>query len=147
MSRECAITLVGWCLACPALAAGADAVRSIEVTDNTTLRAAMCEAKPGSRIRIAPGNYTGGLYVERLTGTERQPIVIEAHDPARPPVILGGTVGFHLPDAAHVTLCGLVFRGQSGNGVNIDDSGSYDTPAHHVSIEHVVFDAIGPKGN
>ena len=37
--------------------------------------------------------------------------------------------------------------GATGNGINIDDGGSPDTPAHHVVLRGLVVRDIGPTGN
>jgi hypothetical protein len=120
---------------------------SVYVSSDTELRAVLADAKPGTTIRIAPGTYAGGVYVNGLAGTAEQPIVIEGADPTNPPVFDGGSEAIHLTDAAHVTIRHLVIRGQTGNGINIDDGRTYDTPAHHVTIEDAAFRDIGPKGN
>jgi hypothetical protein len=38
-------------------------------------------------------------------------------------------------------------RGQSGNGINIDDGGTYDTPSQHLVLESLHVSKIGPTGN
>ena len=118
----------------------------IDVTTDAELRATIRDAKPGTTIRIAPGTYAAGIYASGLASSAEHPIVIEGADPKNPPVFEGGAEAIHLTDAAYVTLRHLVIRGQTGNGINIDDGGSYDTPAHHVTIEHVTFRDIGPRG-
>jgi hypothetical protein len=125
----------------------AAATTTIDVASDAELRAALRDVKPGTTIRIAPGKYAGGVYASGMAGTADQPIVIEAADPKNCPVFDGGSEGIHLTDAAHVTLRRLFIRGQSGNGINIDDGGSYESPSHHVTIEDVAFRDIGPKGN
>ena len=37
--------------------------------------------------------------------------------------------------------------GVRGNGVNIDDGGSYDSPAHHILLRGLAIRDIGPDGN
>src|SRR5262249_10210997 len=76
-----------------------------------------------------------------------KPIVLAAADPKRPPVLEGGGVGLHLTDPAHVELSHLVVARISGNGINIDDGGSYDSPAHHVVLRDLVVREVGPNGN
>src|SRR5687768_14861107 len=127
----------------PTVARGA----AFDVSTREALLEALKQAKPGSTIRIAAGTYAGGIYVRPIAGTEKQPVVIEGANPKNPPVIEGGAEGIHLTDAAHVTLRHLVVLGQSGNGINIDDGGTYESPSHHVLIENVMFRDIGPRGN
>lgn len=128
------------------LTTAAHAGQTFRVADDAALRAAIRKAQPGDTIRIASGAYAPGVWIENLHGTAQSPIVIEG-DPQSPPEFLGGNEGWHLSDCSHVTLRRLVVGKQKSNGINIDDGGSFDTPAHHIRLEHVrVFD-IGPEGN
>ena len=45
------------------------------------------------------------------------------------------------------TLLFYLYAGFPTNGINIDDGGSYDTPAHHIILENVTILETGPKGN
>lgn len=107
----------------------------------------MNSAKPGSHISIAPGNYAGGFYFTDLRGEPGKPIVIAASDPAAPPVFGDAGVGIHLSNPAWVELRHLAFHKLSGNGLNIDDGGSYRLTAHHVVLRGLKISDIGPKGN
>jgi len=123
------------------------AERSVEVGNDQALRDALRQATPGTQIRIAPGDYRPGVTVHGLQGTAEAPIVIEGSDPERPPRFRGGTTGWHLIDCAHLTLRHLAVQGQSGNGLNVDDGGSYDTPSHHIVLEDLHVSDVGPRGN
>ena len=117
-------------------------VRTIEA-----LRTAVANARPGRRIRVAPGTYAGGLAFQGVAGAKDRPVVLEAEDAAHPPVFRGGTNGFQFTDAAWLELRGLVFEGATGNGLNLDDGGTPDTPAHHVVLRDLVVRDVGPDGN
>lgn len=52
-----------------------------------------------------------------------------------------------LSGAAFVELHNLVFIGATGNGLNIDDGGSFDTPAHHIVLRGLTVKDVGPAGN
>ena len=52
-----------------------------------------------------------------------------------------------LSDVAHVELIDLVVEGATGNGINIDDGGTFDTPSHHVVLRGLVVRDVGPTGN
>lgn len=119
----------------------------IIVATSSELSDALANAAPGDVIRVAPGRYRGGLHRERLYGTKDAPIVIEAADPGRPPVIEGGGNCLHLSDPAYVVLRNLVLTGAEGNGLNIDDGGTKDSPAHHLTLEGIRVRDIGPRGN
>ncbi len=111
------------------------------------MQQALREAQPGTVIRIAPGNYQPGYWVENLHGTPAAPIVIEAEEPRQPPVFSGGSEAWHFSDVSHLVVRGLVCRGQSGNGMNVDDAGSFDTPTHHLVLEDLVIEDTGSRGN
>lgn len=131
----------------PLSARSAAAQSVVKVDDTPSLREALQGARPGTRIELAPGEYAGGIMVSGLAGTRKEPVLVCAADRERPPVIRGGTAGLHLIDPAHVHLRDLVFEGASGNGLNVDDGGSYETPAHDVVLERIVVRDVGPGGN
>jgi len=119
----------------------------VKVRDVESLRRALGSAKAGTRILLEPGEYAGGLSARGLAGAPGKPIVIGAADRARPPVIRGGGSGIQLTDPAHVEIEHLVVAGASGNGINIDDGGDFETPAHHVVIRDVTVREVGSRGN
>jgi len=119
----------------------------VAVTDDATLRRALAAAKPGSRIVLAPGKYRAGLEIINVRGSADKRLVIEAADPKDKPVIEGGRLGIHVRGCAYVTLRNLVVRGAAGNGINVDDGGSPDTPGQFITIESVDVADIGPRGN
>ena len=104
-------------------------------------------AKPGDRIRIAPGEYAGGLHLAGLRGAEGKPVVLEALDRKRPPTFRGGGSAIQLTDPVHVEVRDLVVEGATGNGVNVDDGGTPDTPASDVVLADLVVRDVGPRGN
>jgi hypothetical protein len=119
----------------------------VTVRSSTELRSALSKAVPGTRILLAPGEYAGGLHFANLRGTASQPIVIASSDQARMAVLKGGGAGIHLTDPAYVEIHQLVIAGWTGNGLSIDDGGSFDTPAHHILIRGLVVTNSGPSGN
>ena len=80
-----------------------------------------------------------------MAGTKDRPIVIEGGEPA--PVFSGGACALHLVDCRYVTLRNLTVKGCSGNGINVDDGGSVDSPAHGIVLENVTVLDTGPTGN
>jgi len=119
----------------------------VNVADNASLTAALRSARPGTTIRIAAGEYRGGVYQDNLHGTREAPITIEAADPKNPPVFRGGNGGWHLSDCSYLVMRNLQLTGHAINGLNIDDGGTYDTPTHHLFIEGLRITDIGPRGN
>ncbi len=123
------------------------AAQAVTVRDAAGLRAAVAAAQPGARILLAPGRYPGGFSFSNLRGETNRPVVIAAADPQNPPVIEGGANGMQLSDPAFVELHDLVFHGATGNGLNIDDGGSFDTPAREVLLRGLRVTDVGPQGN
>lgn len=119
----------------------------VRVADDDALRAALRAAQPGTTIVIAAGTYRGGITVEGLAGTAREPIVIRGADARQPPLFEGGGNAFHLRDVAWIELADLAVRGATGNGLNIDDGGTSETPTRHVTLRRLVITDIGSNGN
>lgn len=119
----------------------------IDVNTRTQLAEALNSAKAGDTIRIAPGTYAGGISKHELQGQAGKPITITGSDPGNPPVFKGGHNAFQFTDPAYVILSHLVVTDSTANGINIDDAGSFDTPAQHVTLKHIQFRNIGPRGN
>ncbi|MFO0952998.1 MAG: right-handed parallel beta-helix repeat-containing protein [Isosphaeraceae bacterium] len=117
------------------------------VRDAGQLRQALAQARAGQTILVAPGRYPGGFSADGLRGEAGRPVVIAAADPADPPVFEGGAAAFQLSRVAHVELRSLVFKGATGNGLNIDDGGQMKTPSHHVVLKNLVVRDVGPTGN
>ena len=112
------------------------------VTNAEELTAALDAAGEGDEIVLEPGTYAGQLYRETL----RQ-VTIRSADRNNPAVIEGGDYGLHLADPVQVTLSDLVFQGQAENGINIDDAGSYETPARDINLINITVKDIVNSGN
>ena len=119
----------------------------LPVTNSAQLSAALTRARPGDQIVLAPGVYTGDLRATGLQGSPGQPIVIRGREAADPPVFRGGSVALHLSDPAWVTLDNLTIESMRDGGLNLDDGGTADSPAHHVTLRRIVVRDIGPAGN
>jgi len=115
---------------------------AVEVANGSALRSALVAAKPGSRIHLAAGDYER-VQIANLRGEPGNPIVIAAADTDKPPVIRG----MQMSDVAHVELIGLVIANSPGNGLNIDDGGTFETPSHHVTLRAVTVRNCGTGGN
>ncbi len=109
-------------------------------------RQVVAAAKPGARILLAPGNYSGGFYFSNLQGETNRPIILAAADPAHPPVFQGPT-GIHFSRPAFLELHDLIISNATINGLNIDDGGALDGPAHHVVLRRLRVSDVGPGGN
>ena len=120
----------------------------LHVQGAAELKQAVARAEPGSYIELSPGEYGGGHFFSNLRGEPGKPIVIAAADSDDPPTFTAtGGECLHLIDPAYVELRDLRLSGASGNGLNIDDGGSFDSPAHHVVLRGLTVIDIGPSGN
>lgn len=111
-----------------------------------TLAAAAASARPGDSILFHAGIYPGGENIVRLQGRPGKPITLmsRAGDSV---VIRGGTAGWVLHQAAWLIIRGLVFEQQTGNGFNMDDGSSPDSPSHHIIFTRCTFRNIQASGN
>lgn len=119
----------------------------VTVSNAAGLRAAVAAAQPGTRILLAPGAYPGGFYFANVRGETNLPIVIAAAVPEDPPVIQGGANGMQFSDPQWLEIENIVFQGATGNGLNLDDGGSFDTPAQHIVLRGLRVTDVGPAGN
>ncbi len=124
-----------------------------------TLRRAAREAAPGTAIRLGPGRYAGGTYLDDLAGRADAPIWIGGQPGAGPgrggepwaaaPIVAGASEGLHLTRARFVVVHDLVVEGASGNGINADDGGNIGAAvtAHDLVFERIAIRQIGGNGN
>ncbi len=112
----------------------------------TTLTDATDIAVPGDTILIHEGTYSGGIFVGDLQGTSEAWISILTV-PGETVIFEGGGNAWQFSDAAYLYISGFIFQQQTGNGVNFDDGGSYDTPAHHVIFDNCIFRDMNASGN
>lgn len=120
---------------------------AFDVGNDAELRSALGKLEPGAVVRIAPGNYRGGVSLREVNGKDEAPIVIRAMDPKRPPVFEKGTTAFHLSGCSFVTLSDLVARGFPGNGINVDDGGGKGAAARGITLRNLKILDTGPRGN
>jgi len=123
-------------------ATGLAEAHEIIVRDAGALHSALRNLKPGTTLKIGPGEYPGGHTV---AGVEK--LTLEALDPKQPPVFKGGKTGFQFSRCTDLTLRHLRISGQSVNGLNLDDGGDLAHPVTGITLEHVEVSDIGPTGN
>jgi hypothetical protein len=128
------------CLA--ALSASQAAAVDRIVSTTAQFSTALAAAGAGDAIILQPGVYGGGHYRANLQG-----VTIRSADPANQAIIDGGSNGIQLSDPANVTIADLTFRNQTGNGLNIDDGGSFETPAANVTLRNLTVRDIVTAGN
>jgi hypothetical protein len=116
----------------------------IAVRNAGELSKALERVRAGDRVALAPGEYRGPLSTRAgISGSKDSPIVICAADPKLPPVIKGG---MQLRSPAHLELRDFIVEGGT-NGINIDDGGSWATPAHDIRLANISIKNVGPNGN
>lgn len=133
------LTLLTALLLAPLAALCAD---EVVVRDAESLRSALRTLKPGTTLKVSPGEYPGNHFV---TGIER--LTIEALDPKQPPLFEGGKTGFQFSRCKDLTLRNLRLNGQSEVGLNLDDGGDLEHPVTGITLDHIEISDIGPKGN
>jgi hypothetical protein len=111
-----------------------------------TIEQAAPEAVPGDTLLVHAGDYQGGMYIADLQGTAEDLIYILVA-PGEVVFYTGGSNAWQFTDAAYLHIEGFIFQGQTGNGVNFDDGGTYDTPAHHIVFANCTFRNINASGN
>lgn len=118
------------------------AAEEVIVHDVNELRAALRDLKPGTVLKIAPGDYPGD---HQVSGVDK--LTIEALEAKDPPHFKGGGNAWHFSRCIDLTLRNIRLSGQTGNGLNLDDGGDLTKPITGITIEHVDVSDIGPKGN
>jgi len=126
-----------------------DAQRILNVGPGQTYAnpaAAAAVALPGDLIRIHPATYQGSFFINNLKGTANAWIRIEGTQ--RDQVIFqGGSESMHFTDAEYLHISNITVRGQTGNGMNIDDAGTFESPTKFIIIEHCTFRDMAATGN
>ena len=107
------------------------------VKSRSELMGALESAKPGTTIKMAAGNYAGGIRIQGLRGTAESPITLSAESSDARPLIEGGQSGLQLSECAHVVLKELRVKGATGNGINIDDGGKGGAGTHHITLDGI----------
>ena len=118
-------------------------------TPYATIGRAAQDATPGTAVRIHPGTYPGGTYLEDLAGTSTAPIWIGGAPGEDRPVIEGNNEVLHLIRASYVVVHDLEGRSTAHNGINCDDGGDYDDDqaTHHVVFRDLLLHDVGTGGN
>ena len=112
------------------------------VREADSLRKSLGDLKPRTTLKIASGDYPGGLHVVGVDS-----LTVEALDSESPPHFKGGANAWHFSRCQNLTVRHLRISGQSGNGLNVDDGGLFDEPVTGITLEHLEISDIGPKGN
>jgi hypothetical protein len=112
----------------------------------SNLEEAAGQTLPGDTIMFHAGVYSGGQYIFGLQGTETDWITILAA-PNDTVIVEGSGTAWQLSDPAFVSIEDVYFQHQSINGINIDDGGDYNTPAHHIRFVNCTLRDMNASGN
>ncbi len=112
----------------------------------STLSDAAQVAQPGDTILVRNVVQDDTQFISELKGTQENWIYILATDEQE---ILydGNSEAWHLSDCEYLYIHGFNFENQTGNGVNIDDGGTFDSPSHHINIENCQWRVMNASGN
>lgn len=123
--------------------------KTLVVGENETFRniqEAAIYASPGDTIFVKEGSYNGGMHIVNLKGNADNYIYLLG-EKNKSAIINGGSNAIQFSDPEYIKIENLIFQGQTGNGVNIDDGGDYATPANNVIIKNCVFRDMNASGN
>lgn len=109
-----------------------------------TLAEALDAATPSTRILVRPGTYESSFFSD-IQGEPGRPIAIVGEGDV---VFEAGSAEvLHLVDPRYLVLENITLRGSSSHGINIDDGGSYETPAEFVVLRAITIASAGSGGN
>jgi hypothetical protein len=99
-----------------------------------TINHAIQNIRAGDAIRLLPGTYTNGAYIQNVAGNSNAPIWFGGVPNEPKPVFSGA--GLHLSRLRYFVLENIEVTGTKSNGVNCDDGGDF---ANSNATRHVVF--------
>lgn len=111
-----------------------------------SLRRAAMAATPGTRVRVQPGTYGAVGTISNLQGSAPAPIALVADGAVIFDAAGGGGV-MQFSDPRYVVIEGFTLQNATGNGINVDDGGSYVTPAEYLMLRRLRVRNIGTGGN
>ena len=115
--------------------------------DFPNLEAAENSISPGDTLLLQAQIFSDGTqFLEDVNGTLAAPVVILAENEYQS-IFQGGTEAIHLINCSHVEINGVLVEQQTGNGINIDDGGNYDTPSRHITLRNCIFRDMAANGN
>jgi hypothetical protein len=116
--------------------------QTINVTNDQELKSALADIKGGCVVNIAPGEYSGGWSLRNVAR-----LTIQGSDAANPPLFKGGSIAWHFSRCDGLTLRHLRVRGQTANGINLDNGDAQQSLTSGITLQGIQVMDIGPKGN
>jgi len=112
----------------------------------SSIEQAVVGVLPGDTILVREGIYSGGMYIENLQGNLDKYIHIMGES-GQEVIIRGGSNAIQFTDPNFLVIENLIFDQQTGNAVNIDDGGEYESPAKKLKIQYCIFRDMNASGN
>jgi hypothetical protein len=114
-----------------------------------TVERGIALATPGTAVRIRPGTYAGGAFVNGLAGSATAPIWIGGVPGQARPIIEGGADAMHLVRPRYLVIHDLEVRATTANGINVDDGERYADPdaARFLVFRGLFIHDVGSGGN
>jgi hypothetical protein len=123
---------------------GSDAAEGSAGAPLRSIRAAADRARPGTRIVVAAGPYPP-VALGRVQGEPGRPIAFVAR--GRATIDARSGTGWAMSDPAYVLIEGFTIENAAAHGMNLDDGGTVDTPAHHLVLRNLTIRSAGSGGN
>jgi len=115
--------------------------------DYPTLSAAANAIVPGDTLLFQSQIFDDGAqFLYNVNGTAAQPIVLKSQV-LHGAIFQGGSESIHLVACSNIIIDGLIIEQQTSNGMNIDDGGSYYTPATNITVRNCIFRNMNASGN
>ena len=133
-----------------ALAFGASALAAasvanaadIDVRSGGSIASAIRTARPGDRVLVHAGTYTGGGWIGPVNGTASAPITVLSVDGPRRAVIEGGGETLRIGDASsYLVFDGFEIRNAGDNVIHIDGG------CHHITLRNLYVHDAGTNGD
>ena len=103
-------------------------------------------AQAGDTILIYPSTYVGGNFIGNKHGQANAYIYFIGVDTSTV-LFQGSSQAFHFSDVSYIHIENITVIGQTGNGINIDDGSSFESPSHHIVIRNCRFLNMNASGN
>ncbi len=114
--------------------------------DYPDLITAFINVKPGDTVFLMSEKHKVNQHLQNIKGEPDKWIIITSN-PRNPALYEGGSTAIQLSDVSYLKISNIVFSGQTANGLNIDDGGTYESPAHHIIIENCSWLGMNATGN
>ncbi|HRP03039.1 MAG TPA: T9SS type A sorting domain-containing protein [Candidatus Kapabacteria bacterium] len=110
------------------------------------IQEAFVSAESGDTIFVRSGVYSGGMFVNNYSKINNDYIYIIGEND-KEVIIRGGNTAIQFSEISNVFIKNIIFEQQKYNAVNIDDGGTFDTPASRFIITNCTFRDMDASDN